>query len=219
MFADGEHVSRLDNTSLDFTQGCILWNLARAARANVIIETGFGRGGSAAFLLSAVKPWNGRVISIDPAFRHWAGDNGQKYLKSLGLDEGHTLIEEPSEFALADIVRTGNVSLKLSYIDGSHHFDGTLIDFMFLDRMTEVGGIIAIDDAHAPAVRTVASFVANNLPYQLDYPLKRLVLCRKLAQVEREWSHFKPFTSSTRADWDGHTDDPTPGEVPGATFG
>ena len=32
----------------------------------------------------------------------------------------------------------------LSYIDGSHHFDGALMDFMFLDKLTKVGGVIAI---------------------------------------------------------------------------
>ena len=87
---------------------------------------------------------------------------------------------------------------------------------MYLDRLTEVGGLIAIDDAHAPAVRTVASFIANNLPYHLHYATPRLVLCYKNAQLEREWCHFRPFQSSRNPDWNIHVGRPDPESVPGA---
>lgn len=210
----------LNDSSTGLTEGRILWHLARSSRPKTVIETGFGRGGSAAFFLSALAPWNGTLISIDPAFRHWAGDTGIRYIHQLGLAKNHTLIEEPSELALAKIVsRSSAEYLSLSYIDGSHHFDGTLVDFMYLDRLTEIGGIIAIDDAHAPAVRTMASFVANNLPYSLHYPTQRLLLCKKIAHDKRDWSHFRPFTSSPKADWDVHDDQPEERDVPGATFG
>jgi AraC-like DNA-binding protein len=89
----------------------------------------------------------------------------------------------------------------------------------FIDRITEVGGIIGIDDARSPVVRTVASFVAHNLPYRLHYPTRRLVLCQKLAPTLREWSHFRPFRSSSRADWDVDDDWPDSAAVPNATFG
>lgn len=218
MFSNETGTERLNDTSLGLVEGMILWHLARRLRPEVVIETGFGRGGSAAFLLAGVQPWGGRVYSIDPAFRHWADGIGSAYLKSLGVSDRHSLIEEASEFALADIVRRGAFTLKLSYIDGSHHFDGTLIDFMYLDRLTEIGGVIGIDDAHAPAVRTVASFIAHNLPYRLHYPTPRLVICTKIAATERDWSHFKPFVSSTRSDWDVHPEWPDAATVPGATF-
>lgn len=218
MFSEGTEKISLNETSLGLTEGRILWHLARSLRPETIIETGFGRGGSAAFLLAALHPWAGKVISIDPAFRHWAGDTGRKYLSALGLINFHTLVEEPSELALADYVRQAGISLRLSYVDGSHHFDGTLIDFMYLDRLTEIGGIIAIDDAHAPAVRTVASFVSHNLPYKLHYATSRLVLCTKIGSNERDWCHFKPFISSPNADWDVHTQRPDAAMVPNATF-
>jgi hypothetical protein len=210
----------LNDTSLGFTEGRVLWHLARQLRPEIIIETGFGRGGSAAFFLTALDHWNGRLISIDPAFRHWSQDTGTTYIANLGFTDRHELIEKPSELALAEFVASGKITgLRLSYIDGSHHFDGTLIDFIYLDRLTEVGGIIAIDDAHAPAVRTVASFIAWNLPYQLHYATPRLVLCKKTAPLNREWNHFKPFHSSPNSDWDVHTTPPDAATVPGATFG
>ena len=220
MYALDGNETKLNDTSLGITEGRILWNLARQSKPGTIIETGFGRGGSAAFFLSALAPWGGKLISIDPAFRHWAGDVGINYLRHLGIADNHTLIERPSELALAQIVSDGTVNdLKLSYIDGSHHFDGTLIDFVYLDRLTAVDGIIAIDDAHSPAVRTVTSFVAHNFPYQIFYPTERLVLLKKTAMDSCDWSHFKPFVSSPRSDWDVHPDRPDALTVPAAKFG
>jgi predicted O-methyltransferase YrrM len=220
MYSVNDEQVMLNDTSLGLTEGRILWHLSRQFRPQVIIETGFGRGGSAAFFLTALSPWKGRLISIDPAFKHWAQDIGPTYIDKLGFSGSHTLIEEPSELALAKIISQALVqNLKLSYIDGSHHFDGTLFDFMYLDKLTEPGGIIAIDDAHAPAVRTVASFIAHNLPYQLHYATSRLVLCKKLTHLERDWCHFKPFQSSPKSDWDVHDARPDAAAVPGATFG
>lgn len=210
----------INETSVSMREGRILWYLARALQASLVIETGFGRGGSAAFFLSAIAPASGQVISIDPAFRHWAGDIGQTYIKEMGCSQNHTLIEIPSEIYLAEQLHTNpDQRLKLGYVDGSHHFDGTLFDFMLLDRMLEVGGVIGIDDAHAPAVRTVASFVANNLPYKLNFATPRLVLCQKMAEPNRNWDHFRPFTCSQRRDWDVHPDAPLSQDFPNATFG
>lgn len=210
----------LNESCIGSAEGLILWHLTRKLQPELVIETGFGRGTSSAFFLSALAPWNGRLISIDPAFRPWAGDTGLVYVEQLGASRRHTVLEQPSEIALATMVAQKSFQpLKLTYVDGSHHFDGTLMDFMYLDRLIEVGGIIGIDDASAPAVRTVASFVANNLPYRLHYPTHRLVLCQKTAPTEREWCHFRPFQSSPRSDWDVHDERPESSVVPNATFG
>jgi hypothetical protein len=46
----------LDDGSVGLVEGRILWGLARKFAPETIIETGFGRGGSAAFFLSALHP-------------------------------------------------------------------------------------------------------------------------------------------------------------------
>ncbi len=70
MFSNEHGAEHLNDTSRGLTKGLSLWYLARQLRPEVVIETGFGRGGSAAFLLAGVQPWGERVHSIDPAFRH-----------------------------------------------------------------------------------------------------------------------------------------------------
>jgi hypothetical protein len=62
--------------------------------------------------------------------------------------------------------------------------------------MLSPGGIIALDDWDwLPAVRSVTSFIENNLPYEVipspEAPKVRVL--RKVVGPARAWDHFVPF--------------------------
>jgi predicted O-methyltransferase YrrM len=214
------HREEINESCTQQSEGQILWYITRQLRPTLIIETGFGRGASAAFFLSALSPWHGKLISIDPYFRGWAGETGRTFVRQLGLEQNHVLLEVPSEIALPmHVAKKPAEKIKFAYIDGCHHFDSALIDFIYFDRMLEIGGVIGFDDAPAPAVWTVTSFIANNFPYRLHYATRRLVLCQKVAENNREWTHFRPFTASSKSDWALHQELPDQDVVPNATFG
>ena len=125
MFATGGESVALDESCTPMQQGQMLWHLTRSLRPDTIIETGVGKGTSAAFFLSALAPWNGTLTSIDPAFRHWAGDIGRTFIERVGGGDRHRLLEQPSDLALALMLSEEYApNLRLSHIDGSHHFDG-----------------------------------------------------------------------------------------------
>jgi predicted O-methyltransferase YrrM len=217
---DGQHHEMIEDGSTQMQEGQVLWYIVRQLRPPLVIEIGFGRGTSAAFLLSALSTWHGKLISIDPYYRSSVGTTGITFIQRLGLADNLKLLEISSEIALPlRLLSKPAQRIKFAYIDGSQHFDAKLLDFKYLDRMLEIGGVIVIDDAPAPAVRTFASFVANNLPYKLHYATRRLILCQKLAEDNREWSHFRPFTVSSKSDWTLHEDPPGVDVVPNATFG
>jgi predicted O-methyltransferase YrrM len=221
MFRIPGRTTRLNPSCTYPDEGRILWYLVNKLRPSTVVEVGFGFGSSAAFMLAGLAPHDGKLISID-ASRTWTGGNGEIYIDHLKLARYHTLIEGRSDIVLPDFIARKKIPapLKLSFIDGSHLFEDALMDFVFLDRMAEIGGIIALDDASAPALRTVASYIAHNYPYKLHYATSRLLLCQKLDTLDkRQWCHFKPFQCSTRTDWDVHTTPPDPATVPGATFG
>lgn len=220
MFDIAGCAANLNATCTQALEGRMLWHLANELRPSTVIEVGFGCGSSAAFLLAALAPHNGRLISID-ADVSWAEGTGHYYLGQLKLAPYHTLIEERSDIALPDFIAHKRVPapLKFSFIDGAHLFDVALMDFIFLDRMTAIGGIIALDDAEWPALRTVASYIAHNFPYRLHYATPRLLLCQKLDVIEkRAWTHFKPFQCSPREGCDVHTTRADAAAVPGVTF-
>ena len=215
------HREEIDESCTQMPEGQILWYITRQLRPMLIIETGFGRGASAAFFLSALSPWHGKLISID-SFIPGIGQGrpGTTFVQQLGLAQNHELLETPSEIVLPMwVARKPAEKVMFAYIDGCHHFDGALIDFIYLDHLLQIGGVIGFDDAFSPAVRTVTSFVANNFPYKLHYATRRLVLCQKVAENNREWNHFRPFTVSSRSDWARHEELPGRDVVPNATFG
>jgi cephalosporin hydroxylase len=221
MFDVDGHREEINESCTPMLEGQILWYITRQLRPMLIIETGFGWGASAAFFLSALSPWHGKLISIDPFIPGIGqGKPGTTFVQQLGLAQNHELLETTSETVLPMLVaRKPAEKVMFAYIDGCHHFDGALIDFIYLNRLLEIGGVIGFDDVLSPAVRTVTSFVANNFPYKLHYATRRLLLCQKVAENNREWNHFRPVTVSSRSDWACHEELPGPDVVPNATFG
>ena len=55
--------------------------------------------------------------------------------------------------------------IQFAFIDGWHTFDHTLVDFFFIDRMLDVGGIIVMDDVGYPSIRRLCHFILSNRDY------------------------------------------------------
>ena len=75
-------------------------------------------------------------------------------------------MEEPSYRALAELEACGQ-RIDFAFIDGWHTFDFALVDLFFIDRMLNVGGVVAFDDASWPAIRKLCRFVKTNLAYSV----------------------------------------------------
>ena len=48
--------------------------------------------------------------------------------------------------------------IDFAFIDGAHTFDHALVDFFYIDRMLNVGGIVAFDDLGFPCIEKVCRF-------------------------------------------------------------
>jgi predicted O-methyltransferase YrrM len=129
------------------------------------LEIGCAYGVSSLYICEAIaKQPNPHHIIIDPF---------QKCYKNIGVqnleDAGFScwqLIEQLSELALPYLLQKG-VKVQFALIDGYHTFDQALVDFFFLDRMLEDGGIIVFDDAQMPAIERVIRYVTRYPNYSL----------------------------------------------------
>jgi predicted O-methyltransferase YrrM len=183
----------------------LLFYLTRKIMPLVTLETGFGYGMSACFMLSGHKINNiGSVhVSIDPHFRGWTNGVGTFTLKRLGLSDSHHLIEKPSGHVLPRLkLPKESKKLQLSFIDGNHLFDFALVDFFYIDQLTQHEGLIVFDDVSTPALTTLVNFIAANRPdYRLFWPNSRTVICQKIDEDRRSWDHYRPFEVSMGHDW------------------
>jgi hypothetical protein len=105
------------------------------------------------------------------------------------------LIEERSETGLPRLHANG-LRIQAAIIDGWHTFDHTLIDFFYINKMLDVGGIFVLDDTQFPAIRHVVQHILTYPAYRAvgavgDVPTS--IAFQKIAEDERPWNWFAPF--------------------------
>lgn len=182
---------------------------------NRVIEVGMAYGASSLAICTAFKELGGErsLISVDP-FQSTDWKNiGVLNLQRSNLSHYHTLIEELDYFALPDLVKAGT-TCDFAYIDGWHTFDYTLLDFFYIDKMLNTGGIVAFNDTRMPAVKKVMGYVTSHrkyMPIQINEPppnrtslrkvyllakgliIKRDRYFKKLEMWEPAWNYYKRF--------------------------
>jgi predicted O-methyltransferase YrrM len=180
--------------------GLLIW-LGKQCKTHLSVEVGFGMGSSASAILSARRS-NGRafehvVFDPLPASEIIAADLHKMFPTELGLKR------LPSELGLGQLVQErGYRSTALVFIDGSHHFENVMADFLLANHLCCEGGYIVFDDANAPAIESVINYIFANRP---DYAVAqfgiRTVVLHKIASDAREWNAFTPFSVPNRSDW------------------
>ncbi len=155
------------------------------------LETGMAYGVSTLAIGSVHQErGEGTHIAIDPGQNtHFKGIGGLN-VRRAGLEHRVRVLVERSDAALPRLSAEG-VRLDFGLIDGRHLFDYTLLDFFYIDRMLDVGGLVAFHDTWKPGVNEVVSFVSANRAYerlpQVDHGLTVL---RKLGDDTRKgWFH------------------------------
>lgn len=143
----------------------LLRDLLIAEAAGTVVEVGLAYASSALAIgeaLVAVDSPHPRHLIIDPfQARDWR-DVGWELLVSAGLDSIAELMPTLSSFALPRLVNEELVA-DAAFVDGSHRFHEVFVDLYFLRRIVKPGGLIVVDDAWMPSVRTAARYFVQNL--------------------------------------------------------
>src|SRR5262249_49956796 len=144
-----------------------LADVVRGLQPARTLEIGLAMGCSALAICDAIALTPGaRHVVMDPrqhAQPLWAGI-GLHNLDRAGFTPLVEFHEQPSFRALARF-EAERRRFDFAFIDGFHTFDYALVDFFLVDRLLDVGGAVAFDDADWPSVRRVVRFVATNLAY------------------------------------------------------
>jgi hypothetical protein len=170
------------HSAISSFEGQFLQKLVRQVDPTVSLEVGLAYGVSALFICDALNVRHGtQHIAIDPnqngeidPTQHYTsrGDSwggiGISNLRRAGYGDIVRLIEAPSYRVLAEL-ESASQRIDFAFIDGWHTFDFALLDLFFIDRMLNVGGIVAFDDTSFPAIRKVCRFVKTNLAYSVLY--------------------------------------------------
>ena len=182
------------------------------------LEVGMALGASATLFSSLHRKRNPKAAAvhhaIDPFQTEHYDNCTPRFLEENNLGDVTVLHEKLSSLVLPSLVEQG-LKFGLIYIDGSHLFEDTFIDFYYSAMLCEVGGCIALDDCRDSHGLKLVRFVRTNLqeffeevsPYRyqvgpkakrwlkqaLAKPLgqQQLVIFRKRREGSRDWNTLK----------------------------
>lgn len=199
--------SHIDQLSGELLQAWII-----AARPRHLLEIGMAYGVSSLFIGEIIQETGGAVYDIiDPyQYRVWQGC-GVHHMSLAGLAGHYVLHEEPSEICLPRMLHEGN-RYDFAFVDGFHTFDHSLVDFFYINRMLEVGGIVVFDDIHFASLQKLLAHIATYPSYEplplpdavqkhhivrlrrmMNVPMTRLAGFRKVSVDDRSWDWHQDF--------------------------
>lgn len=150
-------------------EGALLQRVIADVRPTTSVEIGCAYGVSTLYMCEALMSLPDaprRHIVIDPfQSTQWRGI-GVRNVLHAGFAALLDFREQRSELALPELMRDG-VSIQLALVDGWHTFDQVMIEFYYLNRMLEVGGVILFDDADRRSVNRVIRHALTYAAYRV----------------------------------------------------
>lgn len=135
------------------------------------LEIGMANGVTTLAILTGAP--QSRVVSIDPVQTQQYKEAGLVTLEQAGVADRHRLVQDYDYNALPALLSEGR-RFDLTYIDGWHTFDYTLLDVFYADKMTPAGGVIGFNDCNWPSVHRVCSWLLRHRRYdEIDVGLER----------------------------------------------
>jgi predicted O-methyltransferase YrrM len=153
--------------SISADEGAALQQIIRDVKPRVTLEIGLAHGVSALFICEALKEVGGeRHIVIDPGPVDGWNDVGLHTIERGGYASLIEFHNAPSHQVLPQLEQKGE-RIGVALIDGWHTFDYVLVDFFYIDRILDVGGVVMFDDTRwYPGIRKVARYVATHRRYR-----------------------------------------------------
>ena len=160
----GENISV--NSDIGLAHAEALYETVLRARPAVVIEIGMAFGVASLSILTALREIDqgGKLLSVDPVQTpEWKGCALASIARS-GLTNWHEMHEDFDYKVLPRLLESGK-KIDFAYIDGWHTFDYTLLDWWYIDKMLQPGGIAAFNDCAWPAVDKAIRFVITHRKY------------------------------------------------------
>jgi len=172
-----------DQINLD--EALQIYSLVRSLRPENTLEIGFRCGASGLAILQALEDNDmGTHHAVDPYQTSYAAGMGKRNVSKAGLSHRLRLFETFPENAFPHLPR-----VQFAFIDSSHLFDLTMLDFVLVDRVLESGSVLAVHDTWMAAIQKVIRFILVNREYVVfrssATPSSRLSLRSQLVQILR----------------------------------
>jgi predicted O-methyltransferase YrrM len=164
--ADGTPVPLRSNVSHD--EAMRLYELVRARDPEATIEIGLAQGISTLAITQAlhVNGSGAKHYVVDPFQRSRYEGVGLANLDRAGLRDHVEFFEAFPEEALPRFPVA-----DFAFIDASHLFDFTVLDFVLVDKRLKVGGLVGFHDLWLRGLQKVVRYILTNRSYCIFHEL------------------------------------------------
>lgn len=157
----GETLPLDSNVSL--LEASALHHAVRESECLVTAEVGLAKGISATAIVSALAGRPGAMHHIMDPYQTTYGNAGLRLLRDCGFE--HQFRHYPQ---YAEDVFPTLPPLDFVFIDASHLFDYTMVEFVLADKKLKVGGMVAFHDLWMPSLRKLVRYILRNRDYTID---------------------------------------------------
>jgi predicted O-methyltransferase YrrM len=160
--ADGSPATERFVGSISLDEALELYGLVREIEPDATTEIGMAGGASCLAILQALED-NGRGEHhvCDPYQETW-NDAGLRNVRESGLAGRLRFSRGFPEEAVP-----GLPALQFAFIDASHLFDLSVLDFVLVDKRLDVGGVVGLHDLWMPSLRKLVRYVVANRGYEI----------------------------------------------------
>jgi predicted O-methyltransferase YrrM len=135
------------------------------------LEIGFAYGTSTLAIIEEIAKRNGRHTVIDKFQLEGWGGNGLDLVRQAGYGDNLEFIGKFCYASLPELMAAGR-RFDFAYIDSTKQLDWLLVDFFYIDKMLETGGMIVFDDVTFPGIRKLLRYLSQFPDYRIhsQYP-------------------------------------------------
>jgi len=162
-FRDAQGAVQKLHSNISSEEALALYTLVRTLKPQATGEIGFALGVSGLAILGALEANGaGRHYVSDPFQTSFVGGAGRENVRRAGLQKRLEFYENYPEEVFDRFP-----PLQFAFIDASHLFDLSLLDFILVDKRLEVGGAVGFHDLWMPSLQKVVRYILANRPYRI----------------------------------------------------
>jgi len=151
------------HSNISKDEALALYSLVRSIKPAATAEIGFALGISGLAILGAhAANGSGRHYVTDPFQSNLVNGMGLEHVRRAGLD---TILEFHEKFP--EEVFPTLPRLQFAFIDASHLFDLSILDFIMVDKRLDVGGAVGFHDLWMPSLRKLIRYLLANRAYRI----------------------------------------------------
>jgi predicted O-methyltransferase YrrM len=173
----GESETTPLHSNITLEEAVLLYTAVRRIKPTLSIEVGFAHGISTLAILKALEDNGVGTHHVMDPFQDRFNNGGLANVRAAGLE--HRMVFH-RKFAEEVIPQLG--PCQFGFIDASHLFDLTLMEFILIDKKLDVGGLVGMHDMWMSSLQKVFRYINKNRAYRR---------CNELEAPQMQHSTFK----------------------------